>query len=210
VATQAPSGLRLRCASWQTEDNYTSPGCTCATYTGVDPDPLCQTFSFVLGLAHQDGCRPSGWDPTHPEQLSKDGFNFLLLNLESNDPYINQNYYELPRLNCGPVIPEESGARDPDHFLNKPPVSLVQPFFKCHYTNFQILTNSLSNAWANSSAIQELFIGIVVFFAARYYAIQARRSSSISPAPSPSATPRAGGSEPAPGESPRLTSGDSP
>jgi hypothetical protein len=111
--------------------------------------------------------------------------------LVSNDNFINSYAAEIPNINCHGGVPLLE-SDDPNHYTRSPPVSLIQPYFRCQYTTYQVCvvrlwgsrgaacaydcharthmqvwTNSLSNAWSTATASQEVFIAVLVFIAAR-------------------------------------------
>lgn len=162
--------------------NYTT-GCACGT--SPPPNPTCNSFRFILILAHADGCRlPNMPDPSvavitlflqvrlqevsRPARLccaggpfepypshrpllldcrcwvDRQGYNFLLFSLNSNDAFLNHNYMLAPRLNCHGMFGEQeilAPASTPvgrSHFSRSPPVKLTQPYYKCQYTTYQV------------------------------------------------------------------------
>lgn len=52
--------------------------------------------------------------------------------------------------------------RNKDNFARLPPTSLIQDYFKCKYGTSDVITNSFSNAFANSSAVGALWLPLIV------------------------------------------------
>ena len=77
--------------------------------------------------------------------------------------------YELTTLNCGSSnFKTRYNKKITDNFAYTPPTSLIQNYYKCKYTTTTIIQNSLSQAFANTTALQGLFM-IILLFTIRFY-----------------------------------------
>lgn len=76
--------------------------------------------------------------------------------------------YEVMEPNCKGKFAVRYSTRLSDNFAKLPPTSLIQDYFKCRYGTSDIITNSFSNAFANSSAVAAgwlpLLVALIVFY----------------------------------------------